>query len=128
MLRWRWIGALGLLGAILGLALGALAAIDSPITRYGPSTEAGDPAYDALAVTPSDSADLSWYSTALWVGGAGNVAVVMAAQHQPGMTSTAASAVAVTFTGVPAGTWLPIRAGRVMNTNTTATSIVEVRR
>lgn len=73
------------------------------------------PAGYAVAVTPSDSANVttSFEVRALYVGGAGNVAV-----RFPG------SGTAVTFVGVAAGTVLPIQAVRVMSTNTTATSIV----
>jgi hypothetical protein len=73
-----------------------------------------DPASNAVAVTPNDSTDLTYTCRALFVGGAGNLAVVMAG----GQT--------ITFTGVTAGALLPIRASRVMATNTTATSIVAV--
>jgi hypothetical protein len=104
------------------LALVAPAAAINFLQDYDPSTKAGDPAWFAFAVTPSDSADLAEYCTALWVGSAGNVAVVMAGQEIPGMTAAAANAVSVTFAGVNAGQWLPIRIGRVMATNTTATS------
>lgn len=71
-----------------------------------------DPASNAAAVTPNDSTDLAATSRAIYVGGAGNLAVITAG----GQT--------VTFTGVPAGAILPIRASRVMLTNTTATSIM----
>lgn len=71
------------------------------------------PAWSAVAVTPAD-ADLSRVATrALYVGGAGNVAVVMSD-----------GGAAVTFVGVQAGTILPLRVDRVNSTNTTATSIV----
>lgn len=63
------------------------------------------------AVTPNDSTVLS-VTSAVWVGGAGNLAVVF----EDGGS-------AVTLTGVPAGTLLPIRVTKVMSTNTTATSI-----
>lgn len=69
----------------------------------------------AVAVTPHDTNDLANVSRALWVGGAGNVAVILAGDSS-----------AVTFTGVPAGTLLPLRVKRVMSTNTTATTIVAV--
>lgn len=69
------------------------------------------PATRAAAVTPSDSTILN--ARALYVGGAGNVAVM------PLEGSTA-----VTFTAVPAGTILPVSCARVMSTNTTATAIV----
>ena len=64
------------------------------------------------AVTPSDSTDLTTLARAIYVGGAGNVAAV---QHD---------GTAVTFTGVPAGTVLPIAVRRINATNTTATAIV----
>lgn len=71
------------------------------------------PAWTAAAVTPAD-ADLPTLPTkGLYVGGAGNVAVVMAG-----------GGAAVTFSGVSAGTVLAIRVDRVNATNTTATAIV----
>lgn len=73
-----------------------------------------DPASNAAAVTPNDSTDLTYTSRALFVGGAGNVAVIMAG----GQT--------VTFTGVTAGFLLPIRVSRVLSTGTTATTITAV--
>ena len=68
----------------------------------------------AEAVTKSDSTVVSF--VALYVGGAGNVAVIMAGDSA-----------AVTFVGVPAGTFLPIQVKKVMSTNTTATSILGLR-
>ncbi|MEK1908183.1 MAG: hypothetical protein AAAB13_20615 [Pseudomonas sp.] len=73
-----------------------------------------DPASNAAAVTPNDSTDLPYTSRALFIGGAGNVAVIMAG----GQT--------VTFTGVTAGALLPIRVSRVLSTGTTATTITAV--
>lgn len=73
-----------------------------------------DPGSNAAAVTPNDSTDLSYTTRAIYVGGAGNLAVVMAG----GQT--------VTFTGVTAGAILPIRVSRVMSTNTTATNIMAI--
>lgn len=75
------------------------------------------PAIDAAAVTPSntvrlvDGAGNSRTAVALFVGGAGNVAV-----------TTEAGSTAV-FTGVLAGTILPIRCTHVRATSTTATNI-----
>lgn len=66
---------------------------------------------NALAVTPSDSTDLARVGI-LYVGGAGNVVV------------DTASGQTVTFTGVPAGTILPIQVKRVRATSTTATAIL----
>lgn len=74
-----------------------------------------EPAATAAAVTPNDSTDLTVNARGLYVGGAGNLVVLMA-----GESSDAAT---VTFVGVAAGTVLPIRVRRV-TTSTTATSIV----
>ena len=72
------------------------------------------PADNAAAVTPSDSTDLAYNSRALYIGGAGNLAVTMAGGGD------------VTFTGIPAGSILPVRVTRVKATSTTATSIVNL--
>lgn len=67
----------------------------------------------AFAVTPSDTTPIN--CRALFIGGAGNVAV-----------KTSPTATAVTFTAPVLGTILPINidGGQVMATNTTATLIV----
>ena len=70
------------------------------------------PALRATAVTPSDSTELTGVR-ALYVGGAGNVAVVLNEDSA-----------AVTFVAVPAGSILPLAAIKVMSTNTDATDIV----
>ena len=74
----------------------------------------GEPAVHAEAVTPSDADELTTVSRALFVGGAGNVAVVMLAGD------------AVTFAGVTAGSFLPIRVKQVKSTDTTATLILNL--
>lgn len=71
------------------------------------------PAANGVAVTKSDSTALDGGVRGLYVGGAGNVAVKF-----PGNDT------AVTFTGVTAGSILPIQVTFVMSTNTTATDIV----
>lgn len=75
------------------------------------------PAEGAEAVTPSDGTELAHYSRALYVGGAGNVSVIMRSDD---------SSTAVVFTAVPAGTVLPIRCKTVRTTGTTATAIVNL--
>lgn len=70
------------------------------------------PARYFSAVTPDNSNDLAYATRALWVGGAGNLSVI----DLDGNT--------VAFTGIPAGTLLPIRVARVRATGTTATNIV----
>lgn len=63
------------------------------------------------AVTPHDSNNLS-NNGILYVGGAGDVALV---------TTNGNS---VTFSGVQAGSFLPVQVRRVNATNTTATNIL----
>lgn len=77
--------------------------------------ELSSPASNAAAVTPHDTNELADFSRALWVGGAGNLVVVMVGDSA-----------SVTFTAVPAGTLLPFRVKKVLATGTTATSIVAV--
>ncbi|MDA0335381.1 MAG: hypothetical protein O2782_09470 [bacterium] len=70
----------------------------------------------AVAITPSDTTNLQLNDRpprAVYVGGAGNVNV------QFGNLGTS-----VLFSGVPAGTVLPIGPTRVMSTSTTATAMV----
>ena len=69
----------------------------------------------ANALTPSDTAGVN--CRAIYIGGAGNLAI-----------KTTANAAAVTFTGLTAGTVLPIMidGGSVMATNTTATLLVSL--
>ncbi|MCU1758716.1 hypothetical protein NTD84_03145 [Pseudomonas sp. 14P_8.1_Bac3] len=77
------------------------------------SRTADSPASSAYAVTPSDTTVLSPLPRSLYIGAAGNVAVV----PEDGATS-------VVFVAVSAGQILPIRAKKVMSAGTTATSIV----
>lgn len=76
------------------------------------------PATGARAVTPADNTAIA-VCRGLYVGGAGNLVVKMADVVDP-----TAAGNTVTFTGVPAGTLLPISVKCVNNTSTTATSIV----
>lgn len=97
----------------------ALAARTATKSRF-PIASATSPALKFAAVTPSDTNNLalgsnSMYARGLYIGGAGNVAVVSAADD----TETP-----VVFVGVPAGTVLPIQVRAVMSTSTTATNIV----
>ncbi len=64
------------------------------------------------SVTPSDSTELTYTTRGLYVGVAGNVAVVMA------------DGTSVTLTGLAAGVVHPLRVKQVRSTGTTATGIV----
>lgn len=68
-------------------------------------------AVDAEAVVPSDTDNLSRQCRAIWVGVAGNIAVVFENGN------------AVTFSNVPVGV-LDVQAIRINATNTTATNMV----
>lgn len=81
--------------------------------RYlGSGDDLLSPASMAAAVTPDNSNDLPTAAKRLWVGGTGNVALI----------TTGGST--VTYTSVPAGTYLQVRAARVKATGTTATNII----
>lgn len=71
-----------------------------------------EPANTAESVTPSDSTDLTVRSRALYIGGSGDLVVILTPGSSP-----------VTFASCPAGV-LPVQASRVLSTGTTATGIV----
>jgi hypothetical protein len=71
------------------------------------------PAYHAAEVTPSDTADLTVASRALYLGNSGDLRI------------TLASGDTVTFRGIGPG-WVPTRTTRVHATGTTAANIVAV--
>lgn len=70
-------------------------------------------AISAFAITKSDTTVISPPTNYVYVGGAGDLAVLMANDT-----------VAVTLSAVPAGTLLSIRVQKVMSTNTTATLVI----
>jgi hypothetical protein len=72
------------------------------------------PGRNSETITPSDTVNLSTPSRAIWVGGAGNIAVEML----DGGTQV--------FVGVVAGSLLPLQVTRVNSTDTTATNMVSV--
>jgi hypothetical protein len=70
------------------------------------------PAYKLVAVTPSNDTELDEVR-ALYVGTSGNLAVI-----------AEGDTVAVTLVNVAAGSIIPVRAKKVMSTNTNASNIV----
>lgn len=80
---------------------------DFPLT--GATSLIYGPARNGEAVTKHDANDFAKVSRGIYVGGAGDVAAVMA------------DGTVLTFSAVPAGTLLPIRCKRINSTNTTAT-------
>ena len=71
------------------------------------------PAQKCFAITKSDTDELPYITNYLYIGGAGNVAVIL-----EGDTA------AVTLTGLAVGVLHKLRVKQVMSTNTTATAIV----
>ena len=67
---------------------------------------------DAAPIVPNDAADLPYATRSLWIGGAGNLTVMLAK-----------SSAQVTYSNVPVGR-LGISASRVYATGTTATNIL----
>ena len=71
------------------------------------------PALFAAAIAPSDTVNNPCVFRAIYVGGAGDIAII-----------TPSSTTVVLFVGVPAGSILPVMNARVNLTNTTASLMV----
>ncbi len=81
--------------------------------RYRSRTpEQSGPARQGFAITPSDASALASEIRALYVGAAGDLALVLA------------SGDSVTLSAVPAGSLLPLRVQKVKATGTTAAALV----
>lgn len=80
--------------------------------NYAPTIELS-PAFNGAAVVPSDATPLTQPTRMIYVGGTGDVTVILV-----GDTT------AITFKAVPVGTWLNIRAATIKSTGTTATLIL----
>jgi len=78
----------------------------------GTSPGLSSPAVDAAAVTPNDFDALAYVSRAIYVGGGGNVRAELSSGAQ------------VTFSAVPSGAILPIRATHILASGTTASGLV----
>jgi len=74
------------------------------------------PAVSAFEITKNDTTVFPSPTRYIYVGGAGDLAVLLSGDTVP-----------VTLSAVPAGTVLPLCATKVMATNTTATLIVGMR-
>lgn len=68
-----------------------------------------DPADHAYSITPSSSTDLPYFTRAIYIGSDGDLDVTLVSET--GNTS-------ISFTGLVAGTLLPIRVRRVWETST----------
>ena len=79
----------------------------------GPHNKQIVPATSAASVTPSDVTVFT-ATRSLWVGGSGNINVRMA----DGTT--------ILFSGVAAGSVLPLSVDKVLSTSTTATLIISL--
>jgi hypothetical protein len=78
------------------------------------STGLVSPARSAFSISPSDSEDLEKVPRAIFVGGSGNISVIMVDGTE------------VVFNNAQAGSFLPIRVSRIKSTNTTATNLIGV--
>jgi len=96
--------------ALLALAIAPAEAADKFANQ---PPQLSSPAVNGAAVTPSDATPLTQPARALYVGGAGDVTVIL-------VGDTAA----ITFKAVPLGTTLWIRAATVKATGTTATNLL----
>ena len=76
------------------------------------AVHSAESALECFAITKSDTDNFNYMVRGIYVGGTGAVVVVTP------------SGTAVTFSGVPAGTILPVKCIRVNSTNTTATNMV----
>lgn len=83
-----------------------------PITNVNAPIGPGS-AVRGFAVTKSDTTVFSTPTRYLYIGGTGDVAVLLNGDSAP-----------VTFSAVPVGTVLPVSVVKVMSTNTTATLIL----
>lgn len=70
------------------------------------------PFQNAFPISPDDNADLPFLPMNIYVGVTGTLAVVLP------------SGDSVTFTAIPAGTFLRLRVSRVLLTGTTATGLI----
>lgn len=96
--------------AACSLASPALAA---DIFANQPPTVQQSPAVNGAAITPNDSTPLTQPTRMIYVGGAGDVTVVLLGDSA-----------AITLKAVPIGTVLQVRASVVKATATTATNLV----
>jgi hypothetical protein len=78
-----------------------------------PTASTVSPAVNGAAITPNDSTPLTQPTRMIYVGGAGDLTVIL-------VGDTAA----ITFKAVPVGTVLNVRASTVKATGTTATNLV----
>lgn len=77
------------------------------------NTETSGPAETLFTITPSDTVDVAFVTTGIYVGTAGDLAVIDRRTQS-----------IVIFRSVPAGSILPIRVDRVRATGTTAGNLV----
>lgn len=79
----------------------------------GAAIELDSPSSGAFAITPDNSNDLPYVTRGIYVGGAGDIVMIMAGDSAQ-----------VTRKNVVAGVLYPWRVKRVLATNTTATNLV----
>ncbi len=74
---------------------------------------ATSPLSSGFAITPNDSSDLGQYTRGLWIGGGGDISLILAEDSS-----------AVEIKNIATGSLLPMVVKRVNATNTTASEII----
>lgn len=82
---------------------------------FGKVNTIDSPARKAFNIAPNNATDLAIATKAIYIGGAGTLSVELVGD-EPGSS--------VTFTGISAGSLLPIRVRKVLATGTTATLLI----
>ena len=95
----------------------------NPDIFFGQHPKQNGPYVHAKAITPADNAPFPAPFRAIYVGGAGDIALIARNDWTAEGSSDSASEV-VTFKAVPVGTVLPVWTKCVMSTGTTATNLV----
>jgi len=102
---------MSVIGMLYFLEKRFMSAIDS---HAGQVEGLSSPCDNAATITPNNDTDLAYITRAIWVGGAGAINVTLAG----GQT--------VLFSGILAGTLLPLRITRVLSSSTSATNLVGI--
>ncbi len=99
--------------------------MSAPFNPFHGRNDFTGPARYGFAITPDDNVKLTAIPRMVYVGGTGNLTVILDGDPQYGTSlATGAQTVPITLNNVQGGTWLPIAPHYVLATGTTATGIV----
>lgn len=102
-----------LVGMVLALGLAALFGPGSQAQSFHVLKNSTEPIYEAAAITPNDSTDLTNECRAIYVGGNGSIRL-----------DAAGGATNILFSSAKGGSTIPVRVKRVRSTGTTANNLV----